>query len=137
MCSSNYLFVYGTLRKDTKSAMHKQLAEHCQFYQRGTLQGRLFDVDQYPGVIQTDTNGYPVHGEVYRVLSPQHLFSLLDDYEGCTEQYPQPHEYVRSVIPITLEDNTTEHAWTYLYTHPTSALTEIHSGDYLQYLKIV
>ncbi|MBN46139.1 MULTISPECIES: gamma-glutamylcyclotransferase family protein [unclassified Methylophaga] len=127
--TENYLFVYGTLRKDT--TRHDLLQRFCEFIDIGTLQGQLYLVDYYPGVITSDDSRQLVFGEVYRIYNYQLLFAALDDYEECSSSFSQPHEYVRQQLMVSLSDGHKLKAWVYLYNRPVSGLKLIASGDFL------
>lgn len=127
--TEEYLFVYGTLRKDT--ARHDLLQRFCEYIDIGTLQGRLYLIDNYPGVILSEDYPQQVRGEVYRIKNEGMLFAELDDYEECSSSFPQPHEYVRQQQTIKLTGGRHLTAWVYLYNRPTTGLKLIASGDFL------
>jgi len=52
-------------------------------------------------------------------------------YEACGEGFAQPTEYVRRMLPVTLDDKT-EEAWTYLYNWPVTGLPRIASGRFME-----
>lgn len=127
--TEDYLFVYGTLRKDT--VRHDLLQRYCEFIALGRLQGSLYQVSHYPGVILSDDSRQQVIGELYRIKNNQLLLAELDDYEECSASFCEPHEYVRSRQNITVTDGVQISAWVYLYNRPTTGLKLITSGDYL------
>lgn len=133
--SDEFIFVYGTLRKGTKSAMSLVLDQCCEYSSMGSMQGRLYEVDGYPGAIESDNPGDVVQGELYRINDSEKVLSQLDEYEECSENFPQPREYVRKKILISLSDKGTIPAWIYLYNHDTAGFAQIKNGDYLCYLK--
>ncbi len=55
----------------------------------------------------------------------------LDIYEGCGEGFAEPTQYIRRMLPVTLDGNT-EEAWTYLYNWPVTHLPRIASGRFLE-----
>jgi gamma-glutamylcyclotransferase (GGCT)/AIG2-like uncharacterized protein YtfP len=127
--TEDYLFVYGTLRKDT--VRHDLLHQYCEYIALGRLQASLYQVSYYPGVILSDDSSQQVIGEVYRINNYELLFAELDDYEECSASFCEPHEYVRSRQNITLADGGEITAWVYLYNRPATGLKLIASGDYL------
>jgi gamma-glutamylcyclotransferase (GGCT)/AIG2-like uncharacterized protein YtfP len=132
----DYLFVYGTLRKYRDGRMHPFLLEASSCVDTATMPGKLYEVQNYPAAIACpDDNSHKVHGEIYRLHDAEKLLHLLDDYEECTDRFPDPHEYVRCKTSVTLPDNTTLIAWVYLYNWPIAGLENINSGDYRQYLQ--
>ena len=51
-----YLFVYGTLRRDTNSEMFQLLARQADFVGGANYQGKLYKIDDYPGVVASKNN---------------------------------------------------------------------------------
>ncbi|PWI33200.1 gamma-glutamylcyclotransferase [Vibrio albus] len=133
--TDDFIFVYGTLRKETATPMHCVLARYCDYFSNGTMQGKLYEVDGYPGAIESNQSGDRVHGEVYRIINREMVFIQLDEYEECSDTFPQPHEYIRKKGLISLPDGGNILAWVYIFNHDLSTLTEIKSGDYLGYIK--
>lgn len=131
---NEFIFVYGTLRKETATHMYHVLARHCEYHSDGTMQGKLYEVDGYPGVIESNDFDDVVHGEIYRIVSPNKVLPLLDEYEECTEKFPQPHEYLRKRIWISLAGGESLLAWVYIYTLDVTELFQIKSGNYISYL---
>lgn len=79
------LFVYGTLRRDSKNEMHRTLAGYSAYVGDGRIRGELYDLGTYPGVFLRDGCLDLVLGEVYG-LSDQNAaqtWRVLDNYEGC------------------------------------------------------
>ena len=133
MDTPELMFVYGTLRKDTATAMSRLLACHCAYVSGGLLQGRLYDVGGYPGVVGSDTPGENVVGDLYRIIDRDVVLPRLDEYEHCTQDFPEPHEYLREKRPVTLPDGESVTAWVYLYNHDTAKLKHLQSGDYFDH----
>lgn len=130
-----FIFVYGTLRKGTAAPMHRILARHGKFVADGFMQGRLYDVGDYPGAIESDSPGDRVYGELYRIANGGVVLPILDQYEGCTGKFPAPHEYIRNKLPVTRLGGGKVSAWVYLFNHDVSGLERIASGDYLKHLR--
>ncbi|WP_028008245.1 gamma-glutamylcyclotransferase family protein [Solimonas flava] len=125
-----YLFVYGTLRRGAVVPARAALDRHAEFIAHATLNGKLFEVDGYPGAVACAAGNDRVVGEAYRIRDQDALFRALDEYEECSARFPEPHEYVRAMHPVMLEDGIVVRAWVYLYTRPAEALCRIESGDY-------
>jgi len=75
-----------------------------------------------------------VYGEVYKIKSKQILRSL-DAYEERTQQYPEPHEYLRTKRLISFANAPSVIAWVYLFNQDVQNLTRIKSGYYLKFIK--
>ncbi len=130
-----YLFVYGTLRKQAAAPMYSVLARHCEFFADGFIKGSLYEVNGYPGLVLSGNDRKIVRGELYRITKPETVLPLLDDYEECTETYPEPREYCRRQLPVASDEGFEISAWVYVYNHDVSELTEILNGDYIEYLQ--
>ena len=74
--STERVFVYGTLRRG--GTQHGRMAG-AEFVTPGTVRGRLYRIDWYPGVVLDDA-GDEISGEVYAV-GPSQL-AQLDAFEG-------------------------------------------------------
>ena len=131
----NYLFVYGTLRKTQNGNLHPYLKNHAVFIDRASLPGKLYQVEHYPGAIPAPLGSQGlIYGEVYRLLQPEAVLSILDEYEECASHFPQPHEYRRAPETVILSNEKRLRAWVYWFCHPVSGLPQISSGDYFDYL---
>ncbi len=131
---SEWLFVYGTLRRTIKSPMAAVLGRDAIYVGRAFMRGRLYEVGPYPAASESAAADDKVFGELWRIQQPTPLFKQLDDYEECSAQYPQPHEYVRKVLPVTRDSGEILLAWCYVYNLDTSGLQRIMSGDYLDFI---
>lgn len=128
---SEFIFVYGTLRKQTASSMHHLIADDCEYFSDGVLRGKLYEVSGYPGAIESGDAGDKVSGELYKMLDRKRVLARLDDYEECSDRFPVPHEYRRKLISIELTGGASVVAWVYLYNHDVSKLRQITTGNYL------
>lgn len=126
-----FIFVYGTLRKAIAGDRHDVLARHSDYVADGYLQGTLYEVNGYPAAIESGNPHDKVYGEVYKIADSRLVLPPLDAYEECTPDYPQPHEYIRKQLAISLGDGSRVNAWVYIFNHDVSDLTRIKSGDYL------
>jgi gamma-glutamylcyclotransferase (GGCT)/AIG2-like uncharacterized protein YtfP len=127
------LFVYGTLRKDVRNSKFHLLAREASeatFVGHARIQGRLFDLGEYPGLVLSGDPGSWVNGEVYAFHNPQRTLSRLDAYEGCGLNDPQPHDFERVERDVVLDSGARHRAWLYVYNGPTADKREILSGDY-------
>lgn len=124
-----HIFVYGTLRRG-RHEMARLLTEQAVDEGHGTIQARLFLVEDYPGVELSEDPRHLVHGEVYRLVEGPALLAALDDYEGFDRRDPAGSLFVRRVLPVRLVDGTVLPAWVYLYNRPTEGLPAIPSGDF-------
>ena len=134
--SEEYIFVYGTLRKSAGMDPHHFLEGLCEYYSEGSIQGRLYEVNGYPGAVESDVVKERIFGELYLIVDADRIFSLLDEYEECSEGYPEPHEYVRRRLFVSVADGAYVQAWVYVYNCDVSGLFQIKSGDYSDFVDL-
>jgi gamma-glutamylcyclotransferase (GGCT)/AIG2-like uncharacterized protein YtfP len=127
---SDYLFVYGTLRRVFNHPMHQVLINYSDYIAPAILQGRLYEVAHYPAAILSANSHDNVIGELYIIKHSDLLFTALDDYEECSQQFATPHEYARIEHSVSLENGIKQLAWLYCYQGDVSPLKRIITGDY-------
>ncbi|CAG7855940.1 hypothetical protein MCAMS1_00258 [biofilm metagenome] len=127
-----HLFVYGTLRRKHRSGLSRLFLKHCEFIGSATYQGKLYNIDAYPGAVPSDKSTDRVIGEVYHLLKPRLTLSRLDNYEECSSHFPEPTEYIRTIQPVQFVNGETISAWIYLYNYPVDKLASVRSGDFIK-----
>jgi len=127
-----FLFVYGTLRRDPNGNIHPLLEGSAQFVGEALCRGRLYRIADYPGLVPSSGPMDLVRGEVYKLAEPLVLLPRLDEHEGCGPRFPRPTEYVRRSRAVCLDDGTILGAWVYLYNRGTVGLVRVESGDFLR-----
>jgi gamma-glutamylcyclotransferase (GGCT)/AIG2-like uncharacterized protein YtfP len=127
----DYIFVYGTLRRDANSEMHQLLAKYAGFVDDATYQGKLYKVDYYPGAVPSDDPNDAVHGEVYLLHQADVALALLDQYEEFGPEFPEPNEYIRLKQSVILKNGRSVMTWVYLYNHPIENLELIKSANFI------
>jgi gamma-glutamylcyclotransferase (GGCT)/AIG2-like uncharacterized protein YtfP len=135
--SCDRLFVYGTLMRDFDHPMAQLLSANADFLGRARCPGRLYLVKHYPGLVLSDDPADIVFGEIYRLRQAVELLREFDMYEACGEGFPEPTEYVRRMLKVTLSDGRAGEpqvleAWTYLYNWPVAHLPRIASGRFME-----
>jgi len=130
--TSDLLFVYGTLMRGYEHPMARLLSANAEFLGPASCRGRLYMVTHYPGLVLSDDAAEIVSGELYRLRVVDVMLGEFDMYEACGEGFPEPTQYVRELLPITLADGSMQQAWTYIYNWPVTDLTRIESGRFLQ-----
>jgi gamma-glutamylcyclotransferase (GGCT)/AIG2-like uncharacterized protein YtfP len=118
----DYLFVYGTLKRDVNSEMHHLLANYAEFVDAAAYQGKLYRIENYPGVVPSNHPLDVVQGEVYLLHQAEVVLALLDRYEEFGQEFPEPNEYNRQKQSVLLKSGPTVTAWVYVYTHSTEGL---------------
>src|SRR6266567_1140401 len=103
---SDHLFVYGTLMRGFDHPMAKLLSRSADFLGEAKCCGRLYLVKHYPGLVLSEEADNIVFGELYRLRARDELLGEFDMYEACGENFPQPTEYLRVMLPLTLGDGS-------------------------------
>ena len=144
---SDRLFVYGTLMRGFDHPMAQLLSRAADFVGEARCRGRLYLVKHYPGLVLSDDPAEAVFGEIYRLRQADELVREFDMYEACGEGFPEPTEYVRRMLKVTVSDGGAGElrvfepqalepqvleAWTYLYNWPVSHLPRIASGRFME-----
>lgn len=101
------LFVYGTLAPGR--ANHHRLQQVAGSWQAASLRGELRDEGWgaslgCPGIVP-DEAGETVAGHLLSADSLQHLWPMLDAFEG--------EGYQRTLVDVTLADGSTARAYVY------------------------
>lgn len=133
MTASEYIFVYGTLRRGFCNPVQQTLERCANFVSGAVLNGKLYEIEGYPGAVLSDDQCDLVIGELYKIKNRDKIFSVLDEYEGCSQQFPEPREYIRKPVTVWLENGEGLMAWTYLYNWQINDKAHIRSGDYLKW----
>ena len=129
MSCNDYIFVYGTLRRDCTTGAHQTYLANAEFICNAKVRGRLYRVSYYPALVLDDSADW-VLGEVY-LLPSANLLQLLDIYEECTYPSQPEQEYQRKKVDVVTQAGKLISAWIYSYQHPIAGLEEIASGDFL------
>jgi gamma-glutamylcyclotransferase (GGCT)/AIG2-like uncharacterized protein YtfP len=92
------LFVYGTLM-DPENNFGAILQKKCRFFGEGSMAGRLFQVDWYPGALYEPASEYRVHGKIFE-LTASEVLEDIDRYEGVGPEFEEPNEYIRTEVQV-------------------------------------
>src|SRR5260370_27226608 len=111
--------------------MARLLSRNAEFLGDARCQGRLYLVKHYPGLVSSDDPAEIVFGELYGLRAPNELLREFDMYEACGEAFAEPTQYIRQMLPVTLNGKM-EEAWTYLYNWPVAQLPRIASGRFME-----
>jgi gamma-glutamylcyclotransferase (GGCT)/AIG2-like uncharacterized protein YtfP len=123
------LFVYGTLRKGFRA--HKFLQRyHARFLGNGHVQGRLYNLSEYPGAMWSDTAADCVQGEVYFLPRATTAFKALDRFEGYDPARPEWSMFERRETTVRLAGEREMRAWTYWLRGAYRSGRRLLTGDY-------
>ncbi|WP_080059714.1 gamma-glutamylcyclotransferase family protein [Spirosoma aerolatum] len=129
-----FLIVYGTLRSPFDNHFAQYLRQRGRYIGEGKFRGQAFDMGSYPGAIYDEASQGYVHGTVFNIgHQKESILTYLDYYEGVGDDFEQPTEFIRAVIPVEV-NNALIDCWIYLYNLPTTEKPLIVSGDYAQYI---
>lgn len=135
MSHCNYLFVYGTLRLGFSNHYANLLHQNSTHIGQGTLNGKLFDIGGYPGIVSSDSSLDLTKGDIFKFKPDSDLLRTLDEYEMCSPSYPEPQEYKRKIIKVTSVKLTEIDCWAYFYNWDVSMRQRIKSGDFIEFIK--
>ena len=126
----DFLIVYGTLRPPYDNQFALYLRNRGRLMGEGTFEGQVFNMGSYPGAVYQRNAGTRVCGTVYEISGQREtILTYLDYYEGVGDDFEQPTEFVRTVIPVDVNGHITD-CWVYLYNLPTDDKPVIESGDF-------
>ncbi len=133
---SELLFVYGTLLSEdtgaTSRAQRARLGREALVCGAATVEGSLYDLGRYPGLVVGTLAAGKVHGEVLELVRAAHTLAWLDVYEGIVPGEHPHTEYERRRLTALLTTGETVEAWVYVYLQPTLAARLIPGGDWLR-----
>jgi gamma-glutamylcyclotransferase (GGCT)/AIG2-like uncharacterized protein YtfP len=109
------LFVYGTLLSCAGHPMGERLRRGASLLGEASIQGRLYSLGRYPGLVESADADDIVHGEAYALDNPSAALEWLDAYEGIRPGGGERNPYERVERPVRLASGATIAAWVYLY----------------------
>jgi gamma-glutamylcyclotransferase (GGCT)/AIG2-like uncharacterized protein YtfP len=122
------IFVYGSLMSSSGHPMGDKLRREATLIGQATIQGRLYRVTWYPGLVDGETADERVHGEVYALRDAAASLRWLDEYEGIDAAKPASSQYRRVERPVRIAAGQDAIAWVYLYQGDCAALSRIAEG---------
>ncbi|MCL4383480.1 MAG: gamma-glutamylcyclotransferase [Candidatus Marsarchaeota archaeon] len=128
---SEFLFVYGTLKKGFNNRARKKLKENSLFVGDAEFNGKLFRINGYPGAIKSNNSSDIVYGELYKIKNHVSVFKILDEFEECSDTFDKPALFKRKICKVRIEKKY-EYAWIYLYNLATRGLPKIKTGKFMQ-----
>jgi len=122
-----FLFVYGTLL-EPENPVGQLLRSNAEYYADGYFQGKLYDLGDYPGALESKNPKDKVFGSVFIVRKPETVFPVLDDYEEVGDQFPAPNEYTRKMIQVFTTNTELIYCHVYLFNRSVDCFRQIESG---------
>ena len=127
--TTHFVFVYGTLMKGFQEDW--QTKAGARLVGRGRINGRLYDLGEYPGAICTaGDSGENVKGKLYQVKDAELATKILDRFEEFFPRRPRKSLFVRIIELVTLEDGARENAWVYVYNQGVDETKLLPGDDY-------
>jgi pyruvate carboxylase len=128
---AEYLFVYGTLRRDCGNDLHRLIARNSDYIGMATYQGKMYQVADYPGIVASESSADQVVGELYLLSNTIKLLNVLDEYEEFDPANEAKSLFVRKEVTVNMKGEAFT-SYAYVYNRPVEAQSFISSGDYLK-----
>jgi gamma-glutamylcyclotransferase (GGCT)/AIG2-like uncharacterized protein YtfP len=126
----DYLFVYGTLRRDYDLRLKNKVSANLQYIGQAKVGAAMYDLGRYPGAVKS-RKGEEVIGDVFLLSDADRVLRILDKYEGI----PEDGEFVRKRSRVKLRSGREINAWIYWYNRDPKERKPIKYKNYLNYLK--
>lgn len=124
---SEYLFVYGTLRREYGLDLMREIADWLVYIAEGRIKAALYDLGLYPAAVAEGEGSKEITGDVYQLTDSKTIFAVLDEYEG--------EDFRRGLTVVKMKTGEEKEAFVYWYTGQTEKALLIEEGDYLTYVK--
>jgi len=136
--SSQYLFCYGTLLRDTAPQSMASLCRRLPRLAAASVNGCLYDLGSYPGLILAtddiaDEHEGTARGEIV-VVQCASDWLRLDAYEGVDHARPARSLYNRVRTMATTDGGESVECWVYVYNRALKQAAKIDSGCWRTYL---
>ena len=129
MNASQYLFVYGTLKRRSRHPMARRLAQSARFDGADKIAGRHYNLGRFPGMKEPISPSDWVHGDIYDLGDAAELtLQEMDAYENA--ESPPPTAYEREIATVTLDDGSEMSVWVYWYRGNVTEEHFITTGSY-------
>jgi pyruvate carboxylase len=126
-----YLFVYGTLRRDCGNDLHRLIARNSDYVGMASYQGKMYQLKDYPGIISSENPQDQVVGELYLLSNTIKLLNVLDEYEEFDVENEDKSLFIRTKVKVNLKGEKIE-TYAYLYNRQVDAENQLISGDFLK-----
>ena len=126
-----HLFVYGTLLATARHPMGERLRREARLLGEASIEGQLFSLGKYPGLVEAAGSGARVHGEVYALNAPAASLAWLDAYEGIVPGDGGRNDYQRVERLARLASGEEIPVWVYVYRKPVAASSLVPGGRWM------
>ena len=126
-----HLFVYGTLLATARHPMGDRLQREARLLGEASIEGKLFSLGKYPGLVEAAGSGARVHGEVYALNAPAASLAWLDAYEGIVPAAGDRNDYERVEGRARLASGEEIPVWVYVYRKPVAASSLVPGGRWM------
>ena len=132
---ADLLFVYGTLLAGLRNHHH---LHNAQLLGPASIQGALFDLGNYPGLILAGPLAKPIEtvcGELYKIEASN--WPQLDALESFDPQAMDQSRYLRQFVDVTWSqgsENVIVQVQTYIYNMSLEGRPRIENGDYRRHV---
>jgi len=130
----DYLFVYGTLRRDYDLKLKNRVSENLRYVGQGKVGAAMYDLGRYPGAVKS-RKGEEVIGDIFLLSDADRVLRILDKYEGIPEGRSDQGEFIRKKGRVKLRSGKEVNAWIYWYNLDPKERQPIKYKNYLNYLK--
>lgn len=128
--SSQLIALYGSLMSPFFTLEQLGLKSRLELLGPCTLQGRLYDLGDYPGLLMPTGAGDIVEAELYR-FSDSGVLRVLDEFEDYDPGNESASLYLRKKF---LLESPRQEAWVYLYNQSVIESDYIAGGNWQQYV---
>lgn len=125
-----HIFVYGTLLSTAGHPMGARLQGEARLVGAASIQGRLYELGKYPGLVEVADAAERVQGEVHALNSPATSLAWLDAYEGIVPGRQQ-NQYERVERTAQLASGGELTVWVYLYRRDVTRFQPIAGGRWM------
>ena len=122
-----HLFVYGTLLSSAGHPMGARLGREARLIGEASIEGRLYRLGRYPGLVEVVDRESRVHGEVFALNNPTVSLAWLDAYERISPDNAH-NDYERCERKVLLMSGQELTVWVYLYRASVRGLPTVPQG---------
>jgi gamma-glutamylcyclotransferase (GGCT)/AIG2-like uncharacterized protein YtfP len=128
---SEYLFLYGTLLADQAP---DEVAEALKSLRRigpAQVQGRLYDLGEYPGaILARPSSKTVVQGQLFELPTARTIWKELDQYEEFDPAKKENSLFVRTKTRARLTNGDEVNCWIYVYNDDPGTAPLVADGNY-------